>query len=170
MNKVRGLAKYDGKCVRVTDSQGNSFEAICEHLSRDYVEHEYGKNEDALELAHLFIVHSDIVNVEVLDDHEGPWGRFSGPFGMLEIITVEDDIVMTLQMLEDYTDEEEEHVQRLLACLEYYLSCGQGTKIPWEAEKSKLIDPLKRIADEVTDKETRESAKRLILLCSKNDE
>lgn len=108
------LKKYDNKCVRIKCIDGKIYEGICSYDFRDYCFHEYGKDEEALEILHFLFYKSDIEKIESLENVNGPFGRFSEPFGEIEKETVKD-----FDLLEQALDDEEnEHIYRILLCLE----------------------------------------------------
>ena len=61
---------YDGKMVQITDSEGRKFTGIAEVQSRDYCFHEYGRDEDAVEVCSFLICLSDIREIRCLPDME----------------------------------------------------------------------------------------------------
>ena len=101
------LKKYDNKCVRVHCIDGKIYEGICSYDYPDYCFHEYGKDEEAIEILHFLFYKSDIKKIEIID-------KFTEPFGEIEIETV-NDFDLLEQALED---EEDEHTYRILLCLE----------------------------------------------------
>ena len=44
------LKKYDDKLVRITDKFNDVFEGICMYNDKDYTEHEFGINEESLQM------------------------------------------------------------------------------------------------------------------------
>ena len=86
------LKQYDGKCVRITDAEGNVFEGVCSYNSEEYDEHEYGRCEKALQLPFFLFFQSNIAALESLEDRSGPYGKFSDPYGTLEELMVEEGI------------------------------------------------------------------------------
>ncbi len=65
MNK---LNIYDGKMVQITDSDGRRFTGVAENQSAEYCLHEYGREEDALEVCNYIIYASDIREIKFLPD------------------------------------------------------------------------------------------------------
>ena len=79
------LSQFDDKHVRITLTDGSVYEGICSYNSEEYNECEWGKDEDGLQLPAMLIGRSEIASVESLEEREdGPWGKFSEPFGRLE--------------------------------------------------------------------------------------
>ena len=150
------LSEFDGQCVRIVDSFGDVFEGICTHNNADYSEHEFGRHEEGLEMPNMLFFKSDIREVTSLEDHQGPYGRFSAPFGRLEELTVEDGIDMIEEML---LSEEPEHIYRLLLCLEDHLK-SQDDKLYEESEG--LVDLLKNLIGTNEDAQIKALAQRLI--------
>ncbi|MBQ7459849.1 MAG: hypothetical protein IJS72_00555 [Oscillospiraceae bacterium] len=109
------LSKYDGKCVRIITRWSETVEGICSYDSEEYAEHEFGRCEEALEIERFLFYISDIADIESLEGHTGPYGRFSAPFGRLEELIVEEGS----DAVEDTLfSAEPEHSLRLLCCLE----------------------------------------------------
>ena len=102
------IKKYDGKCVQITDKYNNKvYEGLCQYNSHDYTFHEYGKDEDSLEIFHFLFYKSDIKKIKIID-------RFTEKYG-----EIEKETAMDMDMLEQALDDEDDiHVYRLLLCLE----------------------------------------------------
>ncbi len=130
---------YDGLCVRIVDSSGDIFEGICSYNGPEYNEHEFGRSEESLRILNFLFFKSCVRDVESLEGHEGPYGRFSAPFGNIEEMTVEDGIESIGDVL---FSEETEHVYRLLLCLERYLAPGSRYTLPYRDE---VIDALEEL-------------------------
>jgi len=63
------LSKYDGKHVRVTDKWGETFAGLVEYGNRDFLECEYGGEEDGIFIEDVLIYHSQIVSIEEIEVH-----------------------------------------------------------------------------------------------------
>ena len=101
------LVKYDNKLVRITDKFDNIYEGVCYYYSSEYNEHEYGVNEDSLEILNFIFYKNIIKKVEEI--------KFIYKYGYLEELIIEDDI----DFIEDVLySEEEENIYRLLLCIE----------------------------------------------------
>ncbi len=111
------IKKYDGKCVRLTDVEGNVFEGIAEYNSADYCEHEYGREQACLQIVNFLFFPNDIRRIESLEKRQTAFGHFSAPYGKLEVMNVTDGIDSVIEQLEC---EEPVHVYRMLLCLEAY--------------------------------------------------
>ena len=134
------ISRFDGKHVRITDKFGSVYEGICSHNSEDYDEHEFGEREEALQFPGLLIWKSIITEVVDLEDAEdGPYGKFSAPFGELEEMAFEEgpDIIDEL-----FFCEEDEHVMRMLNCLEHHFITSREPLPEW---KDELLDLLKQL-------------------------
>ena len=150
------IRKYDGQCVRIKDFSGEVFEGICSYNNPEYDEHEFGRNEECLEILSFLFFKSDIDEIESLEGHDGPYGKFSGPYGKLEEMTVQDGI----DSIEDALFcEENEHIIRMLRCLNYYLDYKNGQDLPYRDE---IIELLKELVDSTDNEEIRNMAKILI--------
>lgn len=101
------LSKYDNKKVRIECIDGKTYEGICYYDSPDYCFHEFGREEEALEILNILFYKSDINKINILKE-------FTEPYGEIEIMTADD-----IDLLEQALDcEENEHIYRLLICLE----------------------------------------------------
>ena len=65
MNK---LSMYDGKMVRITDSDGRNFTGIAETQSAEYCLHEYAREEEAVKVCNFLIYLSDIREIQLLPE------------------------------------------------------------------------------------------------------
>lgn len=130
------LKKYDGKCVSIEDSEGNVFEGICYYNGREYNDHEFGRDEECLQMVNFLFFKSDIRKIKSLENHRGPHGRFSSAFGLIEEMNVKDGIN---SIDEELYSEEDEHVIRMLACLEYYMEPVGEYVFPWRTEVIELL-------------------------------
>ena len=63
------LSKYDGKHVRVTDKWGETFTGMAEYGNHDFLECEYGGEEDGIFIEDSLIYHSQIVSIEEIEVH-----------------------------------------------------------------------------------------------------
>lgn len=111
---VLDLRKYDGKSVRITDPDGTCFEGIGDYCHEEYCEHEYGRNEPCLKVVNFLFYRNDIKKIEVLEDHGGPYGCFSAPYGKIEELNYQDGIDL---IWEELYCEEDVHVLRMLNCI-----------------------------------------------------
>ena len=139
MNK--DLKKYDGLCVRIIDSNGDVFDGICCHNSEEYDEHEYGRYEESLQIENFLFYECDIKEIQSLEENSGPYGKFLDPYGKLEIMTVEDGIDSIGDVL---FSEEDEHVIRLLNCLEEYLDPDSKLTV---SDQEAIIEALNKLLD-----------------------
>ena len=63
------LSRYDGKHVRVTDKWGETFTGMAEYANHDFLECEYGGEEDGIFIEDCLIYHSQIVSIEENEVH-----------------------------------------------------------------------------------------------------
>ena len=150
------LRQFDNKCVQVTDVWGNVFEGICSYNSRSYNAHEIGPDEDGLQISCFVLTRSDIKEVKSLEDHEGPYGKFTGPFGTLEEMTVQDGADLVEEALDS---EESVHVHRLLLCIGKYLDPENGLELP---DRKEVIEALRHLAAHGMDDDIRKEALQLV--------
>lgn len=98
------LAKYDNKLIRLTTNLDEIFEGICYFNSKDYTYHEFGVNEESLQIICFLFYKSDIKKIELIDS-------FSDKYGYLEKLTVESGYDL---IDEFFSCEENVHIKRLL--------------------------------------------------------
>ena len=143
------LRQYDGKHVRVTIFDGSVYEGIVQHNSAEYNEHEFGRDEEGLQMPGLLIYADDIKAAESLEEREdGPWGKFSGPFGRLEeesLFDEDGDSVLACEILDC---EEREHVLRMMRCIGRHLAQGDGMKIRGRDELAEQLRSLVKYTDD----------------------
>ena len=63
------LTRYDGKHVRVTDKWGETTTGMAEYGNQDFLECEYGGEEDGIFIEDCLIYHSQIVSIEEIEVH-----------------------------------------------------------------------------------------------------
>ena len=63
------LLKFDGKHVRITDKWGETFTGMAEYASYDFLECEYGGEEDGIFIEDCLIYNSQIVSIEDIEVH-----------------------------------------------------------------------------------------------------
>lgn len=96
------LRCYDNKLVCINDV----YEGYATYNSKDYNFHEYGRNEDGLEIFNFLFFRSDIKSIKPLKD-------FSKPYSKIEELIAEDQ-----ESIEEAFDSEEEvYINRLIAYL-----------------------------------------------------
>ncbi len=141
----RSLYKYDGRHIRLTDEFGDSYEGMATHDNEEYCEHEFGRAEEALEILGCLFYKSNIKKIELLEDHNGEYGKFTGPYGTLEEWAVEDGIDRIREVLFPDFDEVEakEHVVRLLRCLIDY-----PAPLSFQSEVTEAVKELLESAEE----------------------
>lgn len=62
------LSVYDGRMVQVVDTGGRKFTGIAEEQSNDYCFHEYGRDEQAVEVCGFLIFRSEIRDIRLLPE------------------------------------------------------------------------------------------------------
>ena len=72
---------YEQKLIRLADDQGNIFAGIADTLPAEFCMHEYGREEEAIQLGEYIIYRSQIAKVEILPTYEEvvatiPLGRY----------------------------------------------------------------------------------------------
>ena len=64
-----GLAKYDGKHVRITDKWGETYAGMARYENSDFLECEYGGEEDGIFIEDCLIYNPQIVSIEEIEVH-----------------------------------------------------------------------------------------------------
>ncbi|MBQ9879634.1 MAG: hypothetical protein IJM45_04275 [Clostridia bacterium] len=140
------LSKYDNKRVRIVTPQGEIFEGVCRHNGREYTEHEFGRDEESLQLPYFLFYKRDIKKIEILPDG-GPYGGYSGRYGLLEETAVCDGADAIEEVL---SCEEDEHVFRLILCIEDHLALAGAGGLPDADVLSKLLSSVPGELEEKT--------------------
>ena len=146
------LQPFDEKCVRITLTNGDVFEGVCCYNSRDYNEHEFGRAEDALQMANFIFYRSDILQIESLEERQGPYGHFSAPFGLLEEINARDGVDFIRAVIEY---EEEVNTLRMLRCVDSFLERG-------ELRAEEVLPAVREVPSFYDDPELLAEAERLL--------
>ena len=114
------LSKYDNKIVKIECTNGEIIEGICCYNSDEYNEHEFGRNEEGIQIENFLFYKSDIKKIKALDS-------FSGTYGLLEELIVKEGIDSTVDVL---FSEDSEHVYRLLEYLYDYFKTHKKEEFP----------------------------------------
>jgi len=67
--KTMELSEYDRKHVRVKDIYGNEFAGVCSFYSSDYCFHEYGEDEEGINIDGYLIYASQVASIEKIVVH-----------------------------------------------------------------------------------------------------
>ena len=72
---------YEEKLIRLTDNQGNTFTGVADTFPAEYGMHEFGTEEEGIQLGEYVIFRSQIAKVEILPTYEEavaaiPLGRY----------------------------------------------------------------------------------------------
>ena len=112
------LNLFDGKCVRILTASGEEYEGTVSYCGREYVFHEYGRDQDALLLTPILFYQEDIARIESLEDVAGPYGHFSAKYGLLEKKCLD----WGTDLIEEVFDSEDDaQILRMLACMKDHL-------------------------------------------------
>ena len=102
------LKKYDGKCVRIFDSEDNYFDGFCTFNSYEFNECEYGREEDSLDILNIKFYKSNIKKINTLNNLS------DNQYSNLEELIIDGGI----DFIEDALDYENKiHINRLLLCI-----------------------------------------------------
>ncbi len=64
------FSMYEGKLIRLTDDQGNTFTGVADTFPSEYGMHELGKEEEGIQLGEYTIFRSQIREVKILPTYE----------------------------------------------------------------------------------------------------
>ena len=64
------FSMYDGKLIRLTDDQGNTFTGEADAFSAEYALHAYGKEEEGIRVGEFVVYRSQIAKVDILPTYE----------------------------------------------------------------------------------------------------
>ena len=78
------LKKYDGKCVQIECVDDKTYEGICCYNNHEYCFHEFGRDEDCLQILYILFYQCDIKKIKSLEKHNGPYGKFTDKDGEIE--------------------------------------------------------------------------------------
>ena len=131
-----GLSGLDGKCARVTTTDGEVLEGVCQYNSAEYNEIEFGENEEGVEVGSWLILTSQIGRVEVIEDEDA----FLQAFGSIEQEAVRDGFDTVNDIF--FSDEPRSTI-RLLQCL-----LAQRTTLPDRERIAALLPELCRFTDD----------------------
>ena len=143
------LIKYDNKCIRLVDGLGNVYEGIARYDSRDYNFHEYGKDEESIQMSHTIFFKSFIKKIEIIDS-------FSDKYGLLEESLLESGMDMVDEVL---TSEEDISITRLLFCIEDRINILSKNE---KDELVKILDVFIKYNDNKTNVDEAINIRRMI--------
>ena len=149
------LKQFNGKCVKITNVEGDVYEGYCMYNNPDYNEHEFGRHESSLEIASFLFFKKDIKEIESLEEYDGPYGCFSNPFGKLEEVAVEEGIGCIEDVL---FCENDEHSMRMIRCLEHHFDKNDEKVI---SIKDEIIEALEELSDYPIGDDVKQEALRL---------
>lgn len=126
-NTDMDLKIFDDKCVKILTASGEDYEGIVSYCGREYVFHEYGRDQEALYLTPMLFYKDDIVSVISLEDVDGPFGHYSEKYGLLERKCLEwgSDLIEEVLASEDDTQ-----IRRMLACMKDHLQALAERAVP----------------------------------------
>ena len=153
------LKKFDGSYVSIRDVDGNVFEGCCTYNSREYNEHEFGIARPALQIANFLFTTSDIEKIESLEDHSGPYGKFTTAYGLIEDLNFEDgpDCID-----EELFSDDEELVWRMLLCLDAHLDPSGAFD---HEDSDEIVEMVKELEKYAPSERCRKAAQELLKAC-----
>ncbi len=148
------LTGFDDKCLRIRTVWGETMEGEC-FTSGDAEcgEIMYGREEAFLHVANFLFYEGDIADIEVLSGPE----EFSGPFGLIEELNMQDGAVSVDSEL---TCESDICAKRMMACIRHYRDPANGLAMTFEL--ADIRGALEELAALTEDEEAREEANKLL--------
>ena len=151
------LSKYDNKCIQLTDFKDDIYEGYCRHNSKDYTYHEFGVEEESVQITCVLFYKSQIKKIKSLENNRGLYGKFTSKYGKLEEVIVEGGADLVEEILDS---EEEEHLLRTIKYFnEVWLPKNRENE-----ETKKIIDLLKKYDKYIDNQEVKEYIKNSHLL------
>jgi hypothetical protein len=102
------LIKYDNKCIKIIDIFGCEYEGNCSYCNKEYNEHEYGRNEDSLQILNYMFYKDTIKKIIVLKN------GFIDDYGTIEKEIVNDGVE---DILDAFDYEDNDHICRIIRCI-----------------------------------------------------
>ena len=102
------LNKYDNKCVKILDYWNHEYEGNCSFNCREYDEHEFGRDEESLQILSYLFYKSNIKKITILEN------GFVDDYGLLEKEIVNEGIDDIIDAIEY---EDNEHICRIIRCI-----------------------------------------------------
>ncbi len=103
---VMKLNKYDNKRIKIDCIDGNTYEGLCSYNSREYNFHEFGRDEDCLQVGVYLFFKNDIEKIKEIDNYTSVYGK------------LEEEIINDIDLVEEILDSEDnEQIIRLLLCI-----------------------------------------------------
>ena len=143
------LTKYDNRFIRLVDGLGDIYEGVAHYDSRDYNFHEYGKDEESIQMSHTIFFKFVIKTIEIIDS-------FSDKYGLLEESLLESGMDMVDEVL---TSEEDISITRLLFCIEDRINILSKNE---KDELVKILDVFIKYNDNKTNVDEAINIRRMI--------
>ena len=152
------LKKYDKKYAKITTIFNEIYEGYCEYNSEEYNFHEFGTEEEGLQIANTLFYKSIIKKIESLENHQGPYGHFTEKYGRIEKEIVEDGIDTISDI---FISEEIEHIYRILIYLEEHINNDKTFQ-------KELIKSLNEVLKYHTEEKIIKETKKLLNIYNKS--
>ena len=88
------LNKYDNKLVKIVTIDVEIFEGIADYNSKDYCYHEFGRDEECLQIVNVLFFDDYIKEIKIIDN-------FTTKYSKLEEFIVEDGIDEIIEVIEE---------------------------------------------------------------------
>lgn len=102
------LINYDNKCIKITDIFNQVYEGNAIYNNKEYTYHEFGRNEDCLQILNYLFYKDIIKKIEILDN------GFIDDYGLIEKEIVSDGID---DIIDAFDYEDDEHTCRIIKCI-----------------------------------------------------
>ena len=87
------LSEFDNKLVQIIDIEDTSFEGYAVFNNKEYNYHEYGRNEDSIQILNIMFYESYIKSIKEIKE-------FSNKYGNLEELICDSDLDFAVDALE----------------------------------------------------------------------
>lgn len=151
------LSKFDNKFISFIDENNNLIEGYCIYNNKDYTYHEYGVNEESIQIEYILFYKSQINKIKELKENNTPYSSFTEAYGYLEKMIIEAGPDIIEEVFEPEDDADNIHVYRLLLCIDDYIKKDL-------IEKQRLVQIKKLIEELITynsDPKVNKIAKRI---------
>lgn len=133
------LKKYDEKCIKIIDIFGYEYEGNAIYNNQEYTYHEFGRDEDSLQILNYLFFKETIKKIIVLEN------GFTNDYGYLE----KEIVKYGIDEIENAIDyEDNDHICRIIRCIKDMRKSKKKEDLI-----VKVKDLLKNNSDEMVNKE-----------------
>ena len=100
------LKKYDNKLLKIIDTNNKVFEGYSLFNSKEYNFHEYGVNEDSIQILDYIFYKSNIKKVDIIKEKE-----FNKSYSQIELTALEEGLDSVNELLDS------DNINRMINCI-----------------------------------------------------